>query len=260
MWRTLVRAFGCLGYVGVLGVIFALVGYVAFSLFVRGGVTSVPDLSGLDEPEAVALLADQGLRALIADDQRFDELVEKGHVLLQEPSAGVYVKRNAEITLTLSKGPRRIEVPEVTGQAVQAAQVSLNAAGLAVGRIFEVSSDDGRRGAIVAQYPAAGERGEIDAAVDLFVASENTADVYVMPDLVKRDYEDVRAFFEERGIRIGRVSYENYAGVAPGTVLRQFPLAGHPLRRDDVISLAVVAPENPEELESPESPDEETTS
>ena len=36
---------------------------------------------------------------------------------------------------------------------------------------------------------------------------------------------------------------ETYTGVAPGTVLRQFPLAGHPLRRDDVIALTVVAPE-----------------
>lgn len=251
MWRTLARGLGCLGYVAVLGVIFSLVGYVAFSLFVRGGVTSVPDLGGLDEPEAMALLADQGLRTVIAGDRRFDERVAKGHVLLQEPRAGVYVKRNAEITLTLSKGPRRIEVPSTLGQAVQAAQVSLNAAGLAVGRIFEVSSEDGRRGAIVAQYPVAGERVEIDAAVDLFVAAEN-AEVYVMPDLVKRDYEDVRAFFESRGIRIGRVSYENYAGVASGTVLRQFPLAGHPLRRDDVISLAVVAP-SLEELEKAET-------
>ncbi|MEM8993207.1 MAG: PASTA domain-containing protein [Acidobacteriota bacterium] len=243
MWRTLARGFGCLGYLAVLGVIFSVVGYIAFSIFVRGGVTSVPDLKGLDEGEGLALLVDQGLRAAITDDRRFDERVPKGHVLIQEPRAGVYVKRNTEVALTLSKGPRRIEVPSVLGQAVQAAQVSLAASSLAVGRIYEVQSIEGRRGAVVAQHPGAGERVEIEAPVDLFIAVESNAEVYVMPDLVKRNFEDVRSFFAARGVRLGRVSYETYAGVAPGTVLRQFPLAGHPLHKEDVISLAVVAPE-----------------
>ncbi|MEM1181302.1 MAG: PASTA domain-containing protein [Acidobacteriota bacterium] len=243
MWRSLVRGLGCLGYLAVLGVIFSIVGYLAFSVFVRGGVTSVPDLKGLEESEGTALLIDQGLRAVTTDDRRFDERVPKGHVLMQDPRAGVYVKRNTQVTLTLSKGPRRIEVPSVLGQAVQAAQVSLAASSLKIGRVYEVLSTEGRRGAVVAQHPVSGERVEIDAPVDLFVAAENNAEIYVMPDLVKRDFEDVRAFFAERGIRLGRVSYETYAGVAPGTVLRQFPLAGHPLRKEDVISLAVVAPE-----------------
>ena len=169
MWRTLVRGLGCLGYLAGLGVIFALASYAAFSLFVRGGVTAVPDLKGLAEAEAGALLADQGLRASFADDTRFDEKVLKGHVLIQDPRAGVYVKRNTEVVLTLSRGPRRIEVPSVVGQAVQAAQVSLAAAGLQVGRTFEVWSAQGRRGAVESQHPPAGERVEVEAAVDLFV-------------------------------------------------------------------------------------------
>lgn len=243
MWRTFLRGLGCLGYLAVLGAVFSVVGYIAFSLFVRGGVTSVPDLKGLEEAEGIALLVDQGLRAAVSDDRRFDERVPKGHVLLQDPQAGVYVKRNTEVALTLSKGPRRIEVPSVVGQAVQAAQVSLTASSLAIGRIYEVQSAEGRRGAVVAQHPDAGERVEVDAPIDLFISAENSTEIYVMPDLVKRNYEDVRTFFAERGIRIGRVSYETYGGVAPGTVLRQFPLAGHPLRKEDVISLAVVAPE-----------------
>ncbi|MEM6793268.1 MAG: PASTA domain-containing protein [Acidobacteriota bacterium] len=245
MWRKLVRGLGCLGYLAALGVVFAFVAYAAFSLFVRGGVTSVPDLKGLAEEESTALLADQGLRAVRSEDTRFDEQVPKGHVLIQEPRAGVYVKRNAEIQLTFSRGPRRIEVPEVLGQAVQAAQVSLSAAGLATGRTFEVWTTEGLGGTVVSQHPAAGARVEVDAPVDLFVAADNTAEIFVMPDLIQRDYDDVKSFFEARGVRIGRVSYETYAGVPPGTVLRQFPRAGHPLRQTDVISLGVVAEPEP---------------
>lgn len=246
MWSKLLRGLGCLAYLGILGVVFALVAYVAFSLFVRGGVTATPDLAGLSRDDATALLADQGLRPAWLEDQRFDEKVPKDHVLLQKPRAGVYVKRNTEVNLTLSKGPRRIEVPDLAGQAIQAAQVSLVAAGLAVGHAFNVYSQEGKSGLVVAQSPVPGTKVEVDAAVDLFISSENTAQVYVMPDLVRRDYEDVRGFFESRGFRIGRVSYETYAGVEPGTILRQFPLAGHALHRDDVISLGVVAPTTPD--------------
>ena len=62
MWRKVLKGAGCLGYTGILLVIFAGVSYMAFSQFVRRGVTPTPDLSGLDEEEAAALLADQGLR------------------------------------------------------------------------------------------------------------------------------------------------------------------------------------------------------
>ena len=79
--------------------------------------------------------------------------------------------------------------------------------------------------------------------MDLFVSLGSTAETYVMPDLIRRRLEEVRRYFEGRGFRIGRVSFEEYAGVPAGTVLRQFPLAGHPLRRGDVISLGVVAPD-----------------
>ncbi len=64
-----------------------------------------------------------------------------------------------------------------------------------------------------------------------------------MPDLVYREYEPVRRFFDRRGFRLGGVKFEAYEGISPGVILRQYPLPGHPLRRQDVISLVVTASE-----------------
>jgi beta-lactam-binding protein with PASTA domain len=66
-----------------------------------------------------------------------------------------------------------------------------------------------------------------------------------MPDLVYRNYEDARRFFQQRGFRVGSVKFEVYAGIREGVILRQFPLAGHPLRRNDAISLVVSTTEIP---------------
>lgn len=259
MWRRLARAAGCLGYLGLLGVIFALVSYFTFSQFVRRGVTPTPELFGLSEEEADALLADQGLSLIWSDEgERFDEEVPAGHVLIQDPRAGTLVKRGGTVTVIMSRGPQRIEVPAVIGRALQAAQVNLTAAGLAVGRTINVYSLEGAPGIVVAQQPAGGARVEPDAAIDLFITMGSRNETYMMPDLFKRDFDEVRSYFRARGFRIGRVSYETYDGVPPGTVLRQYPLAGHPLHRGDVIALGVVTPEEPEPVEDADAISEET--
>ncbi|HEX2224617.1 MAG TPA: PASTA domain-containing protein, partial [Thermoanaerobaculia bacterium] len=62
---------------------------------------------------------------------------------------------------------------------------------------------------------------------------------WVMPDLVYRDYEDVRRAFEARGFRLGSIKFERYEGVAEGVILRQYPMPGHPVTKRDSISLTV---------------------
>jgi serine/threonine-protein kinase len=240
MWRKFLRALGCTAYLGILLGIFALVSYLAFSQFVRRGVTRTPDLFGLPESEALALVSDQGLRLeWLAEEERFHDEVPKAHVLTQEPRAGTLVKRGRTVRVIPSKGPQRIDVPPLAGQSLQAAQVELAAAGLRVGRTLEIHSNVGAAGTVVAQDPPEGAKVEIDAAVDLFLARGNGAATYVMPDLVYMPYEKVKKFFETRGFRLGRVSYATYEGIPPGTVLRQYPLPGYPIGPGEVISLGV---------------------
>lgn len=240
MWKRGLKALGCATYLVLLGALSALVAYTTFNLFVRGGVTPAPELRGLSEDEARALLADQGLALVWSEqDHRFDEEVPAGHAVDQRPQPGTLIKRGSTVTVVLSLGPQRIEVPEVLGSAVQAAQVTLEAAGLTLGRTLSIYSDEGRAGTVVAQHPAAGARLERGGAVALFLALEIPNETYIMPDLVYQPYDRVREFFTARGYRLGRVSYQNYAGIPAGTVLRQVPRAGHPLLRGAVISLDV---------------------
>ena len=50
-----------------------------------------------------------------------------------------------------------------------------------------------------------------------------------MPDLVGQDAEQVRRRLESFGFRVGSARFEAYEGVAPNTVLKQFPPAGFPI-------------------------------
>lgn len=232
-------------YALLLAVLFVASAYVSFSLFVRRGVTRVPDLAGLTEEQAGALANDSGLdvrRAAGAGTGRYDDRVPAGRILEQRPPAGSLVKRGARLELTVSLGPRLARVPDLGGQALAAAQVTLAAEGLRIGHAFHVASGSAR-GGVIGQSPAAGDTVSRERGVDLLVASEAVGrGRYVMPDLVNRRYEPVRALLEARGIGFGNVVFEPYEGLPPGVVLRQDPPAGHPLPRRRAVSLVVSGP------------------
>lgn len=235
--RILIR----LGYALVLLFAFTFAAYHAFNLFVRRGVTSVPDVAGRSEAQARALLADAGLVMEADREGQFDAVVPQNHVLSQNPRAGSLVKHRSRVHVVFSLGPQQISVPDVRGKAVQASRVTLNAAGLRVGRMAWIYSSSGQPGTVVDQYPIGGSKAGGSEGVDLFVCQQNVAETYLMPDLLYRNAEQVRQFFEVHGFHIGSVKFESYEGAPDGTILRQLPLAGHPLQAEDVISLVVAA-------------------
>jgi len=240
-----IRLLGWFAYALLLLVVFGVSGYFSFSLFVRSGVTGVPDLQGLEREPASALLRDHGLEASVREEPRYDEEVPQNHVVLQRPGAGSLVKRGSVVEIVTSLGRQLVKVPDLDGQALQAAQVTLNAAGLALGRTLNVYSQAGQVGTVTTQVPAAGTMVSRSAPVDLFLSLEGRDETFLMPDLAYRRFSDIERFFRQRGIRLGSVKFEVYEGIPPGTVLRQHPLPGHRLRRQDVISMVVATIEVP---------------
>jgi eukaryotic-like serine/threonine-protein kinase len=245
MGRWLLRAVLRLAYVAVVAGLFVASAYLCFSLFVRRGVTPIPNLVGLELDKAAERLADQGLRLRHQrGTDRFSDRVPPGKVLEQRPGPGSIAKRGGVVDLVLSRGRRVTPVPDLQGSALPAAQVTLAAAGLAAGVVATVFAE-APVGSVVLQKPAPGTEVGPGTPVRLFVAAEGRRQSYVMPDLVDRDYRAVRAFLEGNGFRIGSVKFEPYEGISESLVLRQFPLPGHPLRRGEVISLVVAAVPEP---------------
>ena len=240
MLATVLRGLAWLAYAAALLAAFTLAGYFAFSLFVRSGATAVPELVGLPEADVPNIVRDQGLRLRRNyDADRFDEEIEAGNVVDQSPGSGSFVKRGGIVEVSVSMGPERLVVPDVEGQTLQAAQVALTAAGLNLGRLVNVLSRSSIAGTVVEQDPPAHSMVGRGTSVGLYLSSGSRSDTYVMPDLAYRDFEIARHFFERRGFRLGSVKFEPYEGLFPGIILRQYPLPGHPLARQDVISLVV---------------------
>jgi eukaryotic-like serine/threonine-protein kinase len=249
MLSRLLRGLGLLAYALLVLVVFTLAAYTSFSLFVRSGVTTVPAVTGLTRAEAANALADQGLRLRSAEeDGRYDDKIPAGRVARQNPDPRTLVKRGRPVTVVLSKGPRRVEVPDLTGKPLPAAQSLISGNGLALGHILGAfASHREPPGSVLEQDPDPRASVAPATGVDLLLAMPAPGERYVMPDLVYRNYDQVRASFDRLRFKFGNVKFERYEGVAAGIILRQFPLAGHPLTRDDAISLVVATADMPEE-------------
>jgi serine/threonine-protein kinase len=105
----------------------------------KGSPIDVPDVTGDDVADARQQLTEAGLKVRIAPQQVNSEY-DKGKVAQQGPGDGSQAAEGDTVTLTLSKGPEMIEVPDVVGDSVDDAHKALEGAG------FKVDEDRGLLG------------------------------------------------------------------------------------------------------------------
>ncbi|MZE43652.1 Stk1 family PASTA domain-containing Ser/Thr kinase [Streptomyces sp. SID5477] len=105
----------------------------------KGSPVDVPDVTGDDLEDAKAELTEAGLEVKVADG-RVNSEYDSGRVARQTPDPGGRAAEGDTVTLTLSKGPRMIEVPDVVGDSVDDAKRKLEDAG------FDVDEDRGLLG------------------------------------------------------------------------------------------------------------------
>ncbi|MBN0043871.1 Stk1 family PASTA domain-containing Ser/Thr kinase [Streptomyces actuosus] len=105
----------------------------------QGSPVEVPDVTGEDLDEAKADLEGAGLTVEVSTERVHSEF-DAGQVAAQTPDSGSEAAEGDTVTLTLSKGPEMVEVPDVVGRSVDDAKQELKAAG------FKVKEDRGLLG------------------------------------------------------------------------------------------------------------------
>ena len=91
----------------------------------------VPSVIGKSEDDAVAAIEAAGLTAEVSPDEVFDRNVPEGDVAGQAPANGT-LARGGTVTLTISKGPRMVNVPSYIGKQASEARKALEALGFQV--------------------------------------------------------------------------------------------------------------------------------
>lgn len=218
--------------------IFLASGYFTMRLALSGRSVSVPDVTGLTVPEAQQQLYKQKL-FLESSAERYDDRVEKGRILAQDPPVSAGIKEGRKVKVVTSLGPRVFKIPDLRGQSERAAVLKLQEEGLKVGHVAYTHTNLGALDTVVSQDPQATGESLGEGGVSLLVSKGGRESVYVMPDLRGLAPEKARGLLEPHGIRIGSVRRERGDSGARGTVTRQFPEAGYPVTTGDIVSLVV---------------------
>lgn len=217
----------------------ASAGIVAwFSLVytVHLGTVAVPDLRGATQEEAERLAHDLGLVMTVDDSGVFSDTILPERIAYQRPLPGFHLKAGSPVHVRLSLGGEQTPVPDLYGSSLQAAIRSLEAGGLRPGQRAEVAGE-GKSDALIASSPAVGFGATPGTEVDLLMNKSPAQGLWVMPSLISTPVSAVRRFTQTHRFRLGRVHEVEYPGLRPGLVLRQYPPAGSPLSRSDIITV-----------------------
>lgn len=143
---------------------------VTYSVSRGVDTAEVPNVRGKARAEATALLEAAGFR--VRASEQFSERVAAGRVISQNPQAGLSVAKGSTVLIVVSKGPERVEVPDVVGRSLADAKAMLEAEGFKVGVVYEPHNNTGT---VLEQNPSGGAKLPRGATVELLVDAEAPA-------------------------------------------------------------------------------------
>ncbi|MDP9225528.1 MAG: Stk1 family PASTA domain-containing Ser/Thr kinase [Actinomycetota bacterium] len=218
--------------------LFGLIAWLLFNNLLGGnapgsGKTTVPNVVGKGVATARNILESHHLKASIHRRQS-DKPV--GQVLAQDPPARRHVDRNSVVTLTVSGGLGKTQVPNITGSKVHAATAALNTKGLKLGGQTQQPSDTIPQGVIISQDPPPGSSVVRGSAVDVVVSSG--PQTIAVPSVIGKTQDEAITILHAAGLHVS-INQGPSATVPQGQVITQDPAAGSDAQSGDVVTILV---------------------
>ncbi|MGW7437722.1 Stk1 family PASTA domain-containing Ser/Thr kinase [Streptomyces sp. NPDC054849] len=200
-----------------------------------GQFTKVPNLLGKSEAQARSQLSEAGL-GVKGVERKFSESFDRGTVMNTDPAGGRRIRGNGAVTLTISRGPEVVAVPNLKGRPLEEAKAELTKAGLAPGIVTQAFSQEVAQGSVISTNPAGGERRAPDTAVSLVVSKGRPVPV---PNVTGLLADQAKSTLEGLGFKVLTAPEQVNAPSAAGTVANQSIGAGTQAAAGDTVTLTV---------------------
>jgi serine/threonine-protein kinase len=187
-----------------------------------GAKTSVPRVVGLTKVVAQRHLAQAHLGAVIV--KLFDETAKAGVVLAGDPPAGREIRKGSTVTLTISQGPERYDVPKLLGRTQVDAEQRVTDARLSVGKVRKAFSETVPEGQVISTSPAADTSVKRAASVSLTISAGRQP--IELADWTGRPVDQAVAALTEAKLKVDATKKDWSDTVPKGSVLSQSPPTG----------------------------------
>ncbi|WP_406190997.1 Stk1 family PASTA domain-containing Ser/Thr kinase [Streptomyces griseus] len=222
-----------------------LIGRVIFTPSGDDGKIKAPNLVGSTFEKAQGLASNVGVTVKVGAEEPC-EAQEKGEICSQDPTADAMMDKDGTVTVVVSTGAPKTEVPNVLEKSEDGARQVLEDKGFTVNVTTEES--EATEGTVIKQDPKGGAKAEEGAEITITVAAQATLD---LPDMRTRTYEAAEQ--QLRGIGFTNVSRTDVDSDKPaGEVVEQTPTGPSKQAKDTQIVLKVSkGPAQPEQVQIP---------
>jgi eukaryotic-like serine/threonine-protein kinase len=194
----------------------------AILLTSKGSGTFVPSVDNEPQAQAVAAIQSAGLRPHVV--QQNDSGVQKGYVIKTDPSGGSSIAKGGTVTVFVSKGVAKIQVPNVTG--MQSAQAQQKLASVGLNNVVTQSDAQSTQpqGQVDHMNPQPGTQVDPNTQITLFVSGGGTA----VQSVIGFTAVQAQTVLQGQGFKVQVVTTAapNNQPVTAGTVWAQNPDQG----------------------------------
>ncbi|MFI1247049.1 Stk1 family PASTA domain-containing Ser/Thr kinase [Streptomyces anulatus] len=222
-----------------------LIGRVIFTPTSDDGQIKAPNLVGSTVKDAEKLAARTDVTVKVGAEEPCEEQ-EKGEICSQDPAADALMDKDGTVTVVVSAGAPKIEIPNVLEKSEDGAREELERKGFTVNVTTEESEKT--EGTVIEQDPKGGAKAEEGAEITITVAVQTTDP---MPDVRTRQYDAAVAQLNQLGFT--NVSRADVDSEKPaGEVIEQTPAGPSKQAKDVQIVLKVSkGPAQPEQVQIP---------
>ncbi len=208
-------------------VIFLVILFSGDAFSGKDPLQEVPNLLGKE----YATLADPSGFKIKLLETVYDDTVEEGLILRQNPEAGDMVAKGVTIFVTVSKGPepKASQMPNVVGQSAENVKSSFSSTNLQV-TIKEEFHDSVAKGNVTRTEPVAGTELTAGQVIVLYVSKGPDVKTAQMPEVANENRESAIKTLNNQEMDLDISVEEVYDSVvSAGRVIRTDPAAGEDL-------------------------------
>ena len=205
---------------------------------------TVPDVETLPVDQARLKITNADRAATdvqwqVRERETYNDNIEKGLVIGQEPGGGSDLDDGGTITLVVSRGPHPVDLPQMDNATVDAAKAALTDAGFEVGAIEQQNHEAIPEGTVIT-WKVEGEERPAQApkhsTVDLVVSSGPAP--RQIPNLQGSTPDEAKTQLEALGL--ATTLREDFSDtIEKGKVIGTSPAAGQQVKRGDTVAIVV---------------------
>jgi len=222
----------------ILLAIFVYTVLTTMGILIKGKEMKTPDFTNLSLNEARQKAYEKNikLKELLLNS----EIAKPEVIISQYPLPGNMIKESGNRTIKVFYTPKKSDIimPDLSGLSITESKKLLEKNGLKWNFSY-IYSDTAPIDYVVSQTYLAGTNVKKGSRVGVLISKGRVTVSFVMPEVIGKRADYVIGIFEEKNIKISKISYSVYEGLSPGIIINQSPRQGYKINKRSIINLEV---------------------